>query len=144
MLTCIFYRWKMSCHNDSLFHSMTFIHQIVFKINRDSSTSTFRYRKYFPRVANPINKRVHSKSLFIGFASLEGNISWIWKSMWFNQYITFFFTKHFKFISICFEVLRGLCWSMRQWIHAKGYMKIDFLAAILFWNGQGYLLRTVE
>ena len=32
--------------------------------------------------------------------------------MWFNQYITFFFTEHFKFISICFEVLRGLCWSI--------------------------------
>ena len=28
--------------------------------------------------------------------------------MWFNQYITFFFTEHFKFISVCFEVLRGL------------------------------------
>ena len=31
--------------------------------------------------------------------------------MWFHQYIIFFFTKHFKFISICFEVLSGLFWN---------------------------------
>ena len=85
------------------------------------------------RVANPINKRVRSTSLFIGSASLGGNISCIWKSMWFNQYITFFVTEHFKFISICFEVLRSLCWSIATLTYAKGYMKTEFLAPIFFW-----------
>ena len=36
----------------------------------------FQIHEIFPEtVANPINKQVRSTSLFIGFASLEGNIS---------------------------------------------------------------------
>ena len=48
--------------------------------------------------------------------------------MWFNQYITvtFFFTEHFKIISICFEVLRSLCWNIATMNYANGYMKIKF------------------
>ena len=47
--------------------------------------------------------------------------------MWFNQYITFFFTEHFKSIPICFEVLRGLCWRLEaslQWITPKDTWKL--------------------
>ena len=107
----------------------------------------FQIQEIFPeRVANPINKRVRSTSLFIGFASLEGNISFIWKPMWFNQYITFFFIEYFKFISICFEVLRSL-WSSISTLNEytrKDTWKLNLLAAILFWNGQGYLLLTFK
>ena len=39
------------------------------------------------RLANPINKLVIRTRLFIGLASLSGNISCIWKSMLINLYI---------------------------------------------------------
>ena len=72
----------------------------------------FHIQEIFPmRVANP---------LFIGFASLEGNISCIWKSMWINQYITLFFTEHFKFVSICFDVFKRSVLEHR-YNYAKGY-----------------------
>ena len=72
------------------------------------------------------DKRMRSTSLFIGFASCEENISCIWKSEWINQYITFFITEHFKFISICFDVLKRSLLKHR-YNDAKGYMEIEFL-----------------
>ena len=48
----------------------------------------FQIQEIFPeRVANLINKLVLHTRLFIGFATLSGNISCIWKSMWINLYI---------------------------------------------------------
>ena len=74
--------------------------------------------------------------LLIGFATLSGNISCIWKSMWINQYITFFFTEHLKFISICFNVFKRSLLKHR-YNYVKGYNeKCFFKAATLFWNGQ--------
>ena len=59
-------------------------------LDRGSCTLSLKYRKNFPeRFANPINKRVHSTSLFRIFASLEGNISCILNSVCINLYITY-------------------------------------------------------
>ena len=72
-------------------------------------------------------------------SSLEGNNSCIWKSMWFNQYITFFVTEHFKFISICFEVLRGLTVCVEaspQWIARKDIWKLNFWPPFCFEMGK--------
>ena len=72
---------------------------------------------------------MHSTSLFyIRFASVEWNISCIWKSLWFNQYITFFITEHFKFISIL-----SFKYAMK---YAKGYVKIEFFGPhlVLKWT----------
>ena len=47
----------------------------------------FQIQKIYPsRLANPINKLMLHTRLFIGFATLSGNISCIWKSMWINHY----------------------------------------------------------
>ena len=45
-------------------------------------------QEIFPsRLANPINKLVLRTLLFFGFATLSGNISCIWKSVWINLYV---------------------------------------------------------
>ena len=87
----------------------------------------FQIQEIFPEtVANPINKRVHSTSLFIEFASLEGNISCIWKSMWINRYIIFFFKDHFKFnFPSVLMFWKGLCWSIAT-ITRKYTWKVNF------------------
>ena len=49
----------------------------------------FQIQEIFPsRLANPINKLVLRIRLFIGFATLSGNISYICKSIWINLYIS--------------------------------------------------------
>ena len=88
------------------------------------------------RVANPINKRVCSTSLFIGFANPEGNISHIWKSTWINQYITFFFVEHFKFISIYFHVLKRSVLSIAT-ITRKDTLKLNF-------HGRHFVLKRTR
>ena len=51
----------------------------------------FKIEEIFPeRVANPINKRVlYSTSLFIRFASIEGNVSCVLSLVCINLYITY-------------------------------------------------------
>ena len=55
------------------------------------------------RLANPINKQVHSKSLFIRFACLEGNIFCILNSVCINLHITS--QKTIFFLQILFYAL---------------------------------------
>ena len=63
----------------------------------------FKIQEILPeRFANPINKRGHSTSLFIRFASLEGNISCILNSVCINLYITCHKMSCFFFLRILF------------------------------------------
>ena len=58
----------------------------------------FHIQEIFPlKLANLINKLVLNTRLFIGFATLSGNIFCIWKSMWINLYILLYFTWHWFF-----------------------------------------------
>ena len=83
----------------------------------------FQIQEIFPEgVANPINECAAQVCL----SDVQVSREIFPVSMWINLYIIFFFTEHFKIISICFEVLRGLCWSTATMNYAKGYMKIDF------------------
>ena len=45
--------------------------------------------------------------------------------MWINQYLTLFFIEHFKFISICFAVLKRSVLEHR-YKYAKGYTELTF------------------
>ena len=104
-------------------------------LNRDSWSllifllhTDFQIQEIFPsKVANPIVclSDLLRTSLFIGFATIKWNISRIWKPMWINQYITFFFKEHFKFVSICLDVFKGLCCNIAT-IMRKDTWKLNF------------------
>ena len=76
----------------------------------------------FPsRLANSINKLVQHTRLFIGFATLSGNISYIWKSMWINLYL-------FKYMHCHqFEFLTG-----REKILLEEIIKLKILSNYIF------------
>ena len=64
----------------------------------------FKIQEIFPEgFANPINKRVHSTSLFIRFTSLEAYVSCILNSVCINLYITYY--KNAFFLRILFYAL---------------------------------------
>ena len=59
--------------NENTITAFTFVASSLTLLHID-----FQIQETFPeRVVNPINKRVRSTSLFMGFASFEGNISCI-------------------------------------------------------------------
>ena len=67
--------------------------------------SEFKIQEIIPKrfAKNQINKSVHSMSLFIRFASLEGNISCILKSVCINFYIIYH--KNDFYLQILFYAL---------------------------------------